>query len=173
VKRCLPYSVANRKAIYPGTFDPITNGHLDVVARAAELFDEVVIALARNSTKAPLFSEEERIALCRNAVKEAFPSNGHVTVDSFDGLLAQYAKEQKAVAVVRGLRVLSDFEYEFQMALMNRKLEDITTVFLMPNEKYTYLNSTIIRELAKYGSDVSGFVPNCVAQELKNKFKKQ
>ena len=162
----------NRKAIYPGTFDPITNGHLDVIARAAELFDEVIIALARNSTKSPLFSEEERIALCKEAIEEAFPTNQNVTVDSFDGLLAEYAKKQNAAAVVRGLRVLSDFEYEFQMALMNRKLEDITTVFLMPNEKYTYLTSTLIREIAQYGSDVSDFVPECVARELKKKVKK-
>jgi pantetheine-phosphate adenylyltransferase len=161
-----------RKAIYPGTFDPITNGHLDVIARAAELFDEVIVALACNSTKSPLFSEEERIALCKEAIKEVFPSNENVKVDSFTGLLAHYAKEQNAIAVVRGLRVLSDFEYEFQMALMNRKLEDVTTVFLMPNEKYTYLTSTLIREVAQYGSEVSDFVPKCVARELKKKFTK-
>ena len=158
-----------RKAIYPGTFDPITNGHLDVIARAAELFDEVIVALARNSTKSPLFSEEERVALCKEAISESGKSN--VRVDSFTGLLAHYAKEQNAAAVVRGLRVLSDFEYEFQMALMNRKLDDVTTVFLMPNEKYTYLTSTLIREVAQYGSDVSDLVPKCVARELKKKFK--
>lgn len=161
----------SRKAIYPGTFDPITNGHLDVIGRAAELFDEVIVVLARNSAKAPLFSDKERIALCKEAVKEYLPKKKNITIDSFDGLLAEYAKKQKAAAVVRGLRVLSDFEYEFQMALMNRKLEDVTTVFLMPNEKYTYLTSTLIREIAQYGSDVSDFVPDCVARELKKKFK--
>jgi len=161
-----------RKAIYPGTFDPITNGHLDVIGRAAELFDEVVVALARNSAKSPLFSEKERIKLCKNALNEVMPGNKNITLDSFDGLLVDYAKKQKAVAIVRGLRVLSDFEYEFQMALMNRKLEDITTVFLMPNEKYTYLTSTLIREIAQYTSDISDFVPKCVVKKLKEKFKK-
>lgn len=163
----------NRKAIYPGTFDPITNGHLDVIGRAAGLFDEVIIALAKNSSKHPLFSEKERINLCKQALAEYLPDHTHISVDAFDGLLVDYAREQKAVAIVRGLRVLSDFEYEFQMALMNRKLEDIPTVFLMPNEKYTYLNSTIIREIAKYGSDVSDFVPDCVAKKLKKKFTKK
>jgi len=158
--------------IYPGTFDPITNGHLDVIGRAAELFDEVIVALATNSTKTPLFTEAERMELCKESIKAAFPSDGHVKVDSFSGLLVDYAISHGAIAVIRGLRVLSDFEYEFQMALMNRKLEEITTVFLMPNEKYTYLNSTIVRELAKYGKDVSGFVPDCVSKKLKEKFKK-
>lgn len=161
-----------RKVIYPGTFDPITNGHLDVIGRAAELFDEVIVALATNSSKAPLFSEKERITLCKDAVREVFPSHKHISVDSFGGMLVNYAKKQKAIAIIRGLRELSDFEYEFQMALMNRKLEDISTVFLMPHEKYTYLNSTIIRELARYGGDVSGFVPDCVRKKLKEKFKK-
>ncbi|MEI8134851.1 MAG: pantetheine-phosphate adenylyltransferase [bacterium] len=162
-----------RKAIYPGTFDPITNGHLDVIGRAATLFDEVVVALARNSSKSPLFTEEERMTLCADAIKESLPKCKNIQVDSFDGLLVEYAKKQKAVAIVRGLRVLSDFEYEFQMALMNRKLEDISTVFLMPNEKYTYLNSTIIRELAHYDTDISDFVPKCVAKKLKKQFSKK
>ncbi len=161
-----------RKAIYPGTFDPITNGHLDIIGRAGELFDEVIVAVATNSSKSPLFNEMERMELCKAAIAEVMPSAKNISVDSFEGLLVDYAREQKAIAIVRGLRVLSDFEYEFQMALMNRKLEDITTVFLMPNEKYTYLNSTIIREIAKYGSDISGFVPECVRKELEEKFKK-
>ena len=163
--------MSHRKAIYPGTFDPITNGHLDVIGRASELFDEVVVALAKNSAKSPLFSEKERIKLCTEAISEVLPKKKNISVDSFDGLLVSYAKKQKAVGIVRGLRVLSDFEYEFQMALMNRKLEDITTIFLMPNEKYTYLTSTLIREIAQYESDVSDFVPKCVARELKKKFK--
>jgi len=162
-----------RKVIYPGTFDPITNGHLDVIGRAAGLFDEVIVALATNSTKTPLFTEAERMELCKKAITEGITSNGHIRVDSFEGLLVDYAKKQDAIAVIRGLRVLSDFEYEFQMALMNRKLEDITTVFLMPNEKYTYLNSTIVRELARYGKDVSGFVPASVAIKLGEKFLKK
>ena len=161
-----------RKAIYPGTFDPITNGHLDVIERATKLFDEVIVAVATNSSKSTLFSEAERIGLCEEAIREVMPGGKNVKVDSFSGLLVDYAKKQDAIAIIRGLRVLSDFEYEFQMALMNRKLEDITTVFLMPNEKYTYLNSTIIREIAKYGSDISGFVPECVGKKLKEKFKK-
>ena len=161
-----------RKVIYPGTFDPITNGHLDVIGRAAGLFDEVIVALATNSTKTPLFTEAERISLCKESIAEVIPMSDRISVDVFTGLLVDYAKKQNAVGVIRGLRVLSDFEYEFQMALMNRKLEDITTVFLMPNEKYTYLNSTIVRELAKYGKDVSGFVPECVSKKLKEKFKK-
>lgn len=154
--------------IYPGTFDPITNGHLDVIARASSLFDEVIVAVATNSAKTPLFSNEERKQLCIEAVRE-LPED-HITVDSFEGLLVDYAHKVGAVAVIRGLRVLSDFEYELQMALMNRKLEDISTVFLMPNERYTYLNSTIIRELARHGREVSDFVPKCVQRELQKKF---
>lgn len=159
-----------RRAIYPGTFDPITNGHIDVIERASALFDEVIIAVAENGSKTPLFAKNERLKLCRESILETLGSNEHIVVDSFEGLLVDYALKQEAVAIVRGLRVLSDFEYEFQMALMNRKLQDITTVFLMPNEKYTYLNSTIIRELARFGSDVSGFVPVCVQKALKDKF---
>ena len=156
--------------IYPGTFDPITNGHLDVIARAGELFDEVIIAIATNSTKSPLFSEQERVALCQEAITELFPNNANITVEGFSGLLVDYAHQKEAVAIVRGLRALSDFEYEFQLALMNRKLEDISTVFLMPNERYTYLNSTIIREIARFGRDVSSFVPQCVQAALRDKY---
>ncbi len=158
-------------AIYPGTFDPITNGHLDVVERASELFDEVIIALARNSQKSPLFRESERLELIQASIAECFPQRANIRADAFQGLLVEYAVSRNATAVVRGLRALSDFEYEFQMALMNRKLApQITTVFLMPHEEYTYLNSTIIRELARYGKDVSDFVPKVVAQALKEKF---
>ncbi|HYM21222.1 MAG TPA: pantetheine-phosphate adenylyltransferase [Candidatus Kapabacteria bacterium] len=159
-----------KRAIYPGTFDPITNGHLDVIGRAAGIFDEVIVVIAKNSVKTPLFSVKERVTLCRETIQEMLPDVKHISVDSFDGLLVDYAHKQKAVAVVRGLRAMSDFEYESQMALMNRKLENITTVFLMPNEKYTYLNSTIVRELAKYGRDVTSFVPKCVQKALKKKF---
>ena len=159
-----------RRAIYPGTFDPITNGHLDVIDRAADIFDEVIVAIATASGKTPLFSMTERKDLVTKALKEVLPNRTNIRVDMFTGLLAEYAHSQDAIAVVRGLRVLSDFEYEFQMALMNRKLEDISTVFLMPHERYTYLDSTIIRELARHHSDVSGFVPVCVQEALRKKF---
>jgi pantetheine-phosphate adenylyltransferase len=155
-------------AIYPGTFDPITNGHLDILERAVNLFDKVIITIARNASKRPLFTEEERLKLIREAVK-AFPQ---VEVDSFDGLLVDYCRKKKAIAVVRGLRAISDFEYELQMALMNRKLNPaVQTVFLMPNEKYTYLNSSIVREIALLGGDVSDFVPAVVKKALDRKIK--
>ncbi len=154
-------------AIYPGTFDPITNGHIDILSRAVKLFDKVVITVALNSTKNPLFEEPDRLSLIRKAVK----GFSNVEVDSFNGLLVDYAHAKKAIAVVRGLRAISDFEYEFQLALMNRKLNgDVETVFLMPNEKYTYLNSTIIREVARLKGDVSEFVPPNVNAALKKKF---
>jgi pantetheine-phosphate adenylyltransferase len=161
-----------RVAIYPGTFDPITNGHVDIILRAAELFDEVIVALAKNSQKSPLFSEAERRDLVEATIIECCgAAKSNIRTDAFQGLLVEYAKQVGASAVVRGLRAVSDFEYEFQMALMNRKLApEISTVFLMPHDEYTYLNSTIIREVARYGKDVSEFVPNAVASALKNKF---
>ncbi|MBM4175988.1 MAG: pantetheine-phosphate adenylyltransferase [Ignavibacteria bacterium] len=153
--------------IYPGTFDPITLGHLDVIQRAASLFDRIIVSVLVNASKAPLFTKEERMEM----IKEAVADYKHVEVDEFDGLLVEYAKRKNAVAIIRGLRAISDFEYEFQMALMNRKISDgITTVFLMPHEKYTYLNSTIVRELARLHADVSEFVPKCVINRLNNKF---
>jgi len=158
-------------AIYPGTFDPITNGHIDIIGRASELFDEVIVALARNSQKSPLFSETERLDLITQAIAECYPERTNIRCDAFQGLLVEYAERKNATAVVRGLRALSDFEYEFQMALMNRKLAArVTTVFLMPHEQYTYLNSTIIRELARYGKDVTDFVPEVVSEALRQKF---
>jgi pantetheine-phosphate adenylyltransferase len=160
-----------RLAIYPGTFDPITNGHLDIVDRAADLFDHVTIALAVNSQKSPLFTENERLELIRQSLLERLPNRTNIQVESFQGLLVEYAASKDAVAIVRGLRVLSDFEYEFQMALVNRKLaEKISTVFLMPHEQYTYLNSTIVRELARHGSVIESFVPDCVKKALELKF---
>ncbi len=158
-----------RKVIYPGTFDPVTYGHIDVIKRATELFDVVVVTVAINAGKAPLFSTEERVSMLKESLKE-FPN---VSVDSFDGLVVDHAKIVGAKGIIRGLRAVSDFEYEFQMALMNRKLaKNIATVFLMPHEKFTYLNSTIIRNLASLNSDVSDFVPPIVAKALKKKFKK-
>jgi pantetheine-phosphate adenylyltransferase len=159
-----------RTAIYPGTFDPITNGHLDILERALKLFDRVIITIARNSAKNPLFSEEERLAMIKESVKQ-FKG---VEIDSFDGLLVEYARKKNATAVVRGLRAISDFEYELQMALMNRKLdEDLVTVFLMPNERYTYLNSSVIREIAGHRGDIREFVPPHVLRQLEGKLHKQ
>ena len=156
-----------KTALYPGTFDPITNGHVDIIARAAELFDRVIVIAAVNTTKAPLFTLDERVEMIRASVA-AIP---RVSVDTFRGLLVEYAIEHEATALVRGLRAVSDFEYEFQMALMNRKLAPkVETVFLMPGERYTYLNSTIIRELAQMRADVSEFVPQIVAGKLREKF---
>jgi pantetheine-phosphate adenylyltransferase len=158
-----------RKALYPGTFDPITFGHIDIIQRACDLFDGVVVTVAINPTKTPLFTVQERIEFIMESVKE-YPQ---VSVDSFDGLVVDHAKNVGAIGIIRGLRAMSDFEYEFQMALMNRKLaKNINTVFLMPHEKYTYLNSSIIRNLASLNSDVSDFVPGIVLKALKKKFQK-
>ena len=158
-----------RKALYPGTFDPITFGHIDIIQRACDLFDGVVVTVAINPTKTPLFTVQERIEFIMESVKE-YPQ---VAVDSFDGLVVDHAKNVGAIGIIRGLRAMSDFEYEFQMALMNRKLaKNINTVFLMPHEKYTYLNSSIIRNLASLNSDVSDFVPGIVLKALKKKFQK-
>ncbi|MBC8278124.1 MAG: pantetheine-phosphate adenylyltransferase [FCB group bacterium] len=154
-------------AIYPGTFDPITNGHIDIIARAGDLFDKVYITIADNVSKKPLFTREERIELI-NAVIEPYP---FAVADSFSGLVVEHARELGAQALIRGLRAISDFEYEFQMALVNRRLaKKLVTVFLMPHEKYTYINSTIVREVAKFGGDVSKFVPAVVEKALKKKF---
>jgi pantetheine-phosphate adenylyltransferase len=152
--------------IYPGTFDPVTNGHIDVIERAIDLFDKVVVTVARNPVKSPMFTVEDRLVMLRESLKQ-FPN---VSVDSFEGLVVDHAKEVGAIGIIRGLRAVSDFEYEFQMALMNRKLdENLRTIFLMPNEKYTYLNSTIIRNLALFDSDVSDFVPKIVSSMLNEK----
>lgn len=162
--------MSERIAIYPGTFDPFTNGHLDIAERAAKLFDKVIITIASNTKKAPLFSIEDRIDFINNAT-EHMPN---VVADNFQGLLVDYVNNKKAVAIIRGLRAISDFEFEFQMALMNRSLNrEITTVFLMPHEKYTYLNSSIIREVAEFGGNVEKLVTPLVARKLKEKFEKK
>ena len=156
-----------RRAIYPGSFDPITAGHLDVIHRAARLFDELVVAVVFNDQKQGMFSVDERMAL----IRENTASVGNIRVASFDGLLVEFALRENAVAVVRGLRAVSDFEFEFQMALMNRKLEPaIETIFLTPREEYTYLSSRIVKEIARLGGNVGAFVPPSVANALRDKF---
>jgi pantetheine-phosphate adenylyltransferase len=152
-----------RTVIYPGSFDPLTNGHLDVIHRAAKLFDYVVVAIARNESKNPLFDLEERVSLATQAVKGL----GNVSVDSFDGLLVDYVERQQGQAIIRGLRAVSDFEFEFQLALMNRKLnERVETIFMMPKDTYTFLSSRIVKEIARLGGDVSAFVPPVVRAAL-------
>ena len=156
-----------RRAIYPGSFDPITHGHLDVVKRAARLFDEIVVAVAFNDQKRTLFATEERVTL----ITEAVASEPNVRVTHFEGLLVDFARQQQASAVIRGLRAVSDFEFEFQMALMNRKLDQtIETIFLTPKEEYTYLSSRIVKEIARLGGNVDAFVPGSVARALREKF---
>jgi pantetheine-phosphate adenylyltransferase len=158
-----------RRAIYPGSFDPVTNGHVDVVERARKLFDEVIVAVAHNDEKQPTFTLEERLDLLRQTVGKV----DRVRVTQFEGLLVDFAMREKASAVIRGLRAISDFEFEFQMALMNRKLEaSVETIFLMPKEEYTYLSSRIVKEIARLGGDVSKFVPAPVAKSLAAKLKR-
>jgi len=155
-----------RTAIYPGSFDPLTNGHLDVVQRAAKLFDRVIVAVADNEGKHPLFTPAERVALVRKAITKM----PNVRADSFSGLLVDYVAQQKAQAIVRGLRAVSDFEFEFQLALMNRKLDEgIETIFMMPKDTYTFLSSRIVKEIARLGGDVSSFVPSQVQTALLKK----
>ena len=161
-----------RIGIYPGTFDPITNGHLDIIERATKLFDRIIVTLARNSSKKPLFSGQERVDLVKEVIKQ-IDTKVEIEVEMFNGLIVDYAIAKKATAIIRGLRAMSDFEYEFQMALVNRRLsgnDGISTVFLMPHEKYTYLNSSIVRELASYGGDISYFVPPIVEKAIHAKF---
>ncbi|NCO83617.1 MAG: pantetheine-phosphate adenylyltransferase [Nitrospirae bacterium CG_4_10_14_3_um_filter_44_29] len=158
-----------RIAIYPGTFDPITNGHIDLVQRGLRIFDKVIIAITTAQKKQPLFTADERIDLIKNALK----GFKNVSVDSFNGLLIEYAKSKNGTAVIRGLRAVSDFEYEFQMALMNRRLAvAIETVFMMPSEEYSFLTSTIVKEVASFGGSVKGLVPEAVEKALRRKFQK-
>lgn len=152
-----------RTAIYPGSFDPFTNGHLDVVQRASRLFDRVIVAVAMNAGKHPLFTLEER----RGMVEESISKIPNVEADAFDGLLVDYVRQCSAQAVLRGLRAISDFEFEFQMALMNRKLnEEFETIFMMPKDTYTFLSSRIVKEIARLGGNVSPFVPPHVQAAL-------
>ena len=157
-----------RTVIYPGSFDPFTNGHLDVVERAAKLFDRVIVAVAQNADKQTLFTQTER----KLQIATVLDDFQNVEVTEFKGLLVEFAKAQHAEAIIRGLRAVSDFEFEFQLALMNRKLEEeIETIFMMPREAYTFLSSKLVKEIAQLGGDVSAFVPANVEQALLNKLK--
>jgi pantetheine-phosphate adenylyltransferase len=153
-------------AVYPGSFDPLTNGHVDIISRGARLFDRIVVAILVNAEKAPLFSMEERVEIAR----AVFRQQPNVEVDTFDGLLVDYVERRKAQAIVRGLRAVSDFEFEFQMALMNRRLKPtIETVFMMPAEQYTYISSRLIKEVFALGGRVHGLVPELVEERLRGK----
>jgi pantetheine-phosphate adenylyltransferase len=157
-----------RTAIYPGSFDPLTNGHLDVIVRAVKLFDRVVVAVARNESKHPLFTVEERLDMVRRSIQHM----RRVECDTFDCLLVDYARRRSARAIVRGLRAISDFEFEFQLALMNRRLDErVETIFMMPKDTYTFLSSRMIKEIARLDGDVSAFVPANVQAALRRKFK--
>jgi len=155
--------------VYPGSFDPLTYGHVDLVERALEVFDEVIVAVARNFDKRSLFTFEERVEMLGEVLGEM----EGVTIDDFDCLTVEYAKQKGAVAIVRGLRAVADFEYELQMALTNRKLSpEIETIFLMPSESYSFLSSTLVKEIASYGGDLSSFVPPPVERRLREKCKR-
>ena len=154
-----------RTAVYPGSFDPITNGHLDVILRAAHMFDRLVVAVLNNSSKKPVFTAQERVELIRQSLP---PVEGcEIVVDAFDGLLANYADIVGATAIVKGLRAMSDFEYEFQMALANRKINGkLDTIFLTTSVEYMYLSSSLVRDIGRHGGDISGFVPDALRQRV-------
>ena len=158
-----------RTVIYPGSFDPLTNGHLDVVERASKLFDRVIVAVAANADKRPMFTQAERKRQISTAVKPM----KNVEVATFQGLLVDFAEAYRAQAIIRGLRAVSDFEFEFQLALMNRKLkEEIETIFMMPRESYTFLSSRLVKEIAGLGGEIGAFVPVNVERALKRKLKR-
>jgi len=158
--------VPERLAVYPGSFDPLTNGHVDIILRGSKLFDRIIVAMLVNPEKAPLFSADERVETAR----EVFRDHPNVEVDTFDGLLVEYARRKGASVIVRGLRAVSDFEYELQMALMNRRLyPDVETVFMMPGEAYTYLSSRLVKEVFALGGSISGLVPEIVEARLRQK----
>ena len=156
------------KVVYPGTFDPITNGHIDIIERASNIYDQVIVAVAENDPKTPFFSQIERMEMIRKSIKNM----KNVSVDGFNGLLINYLRMKKIPVVVRGLRMISDFEYEFQMALMNRKIaSDVETIFMMPSANYSYLSSKLIKEAASLGAEIHEFVPSFVEKALKRKMK--
>jgi len=153
-------------AVYPGSFDPLTNGHVDIITRGAKLFDRIIVSVLVNAEKAPLFTIEERVEI----LKAVFANQSNVEIDTFDGLLVDYMERRHADVIVRGLRAVSDFEYEFQMALMNRRLDaKIQTVFMMPAEQYTYISSRLIKEVFALGGRVHGLVPDMVEKRLRQK----
>ncbi len=156
-----------RKVVYPGTFDPITKGHLDIIIRASKMFDEVTVAVAKGVHKKPFFSQEDRVDMVKNVVK----GMKGIKVDTYDGLMVDYMKKTKKRIVIRGLRAISDFEYEFQLALLNKKMmgDDIELIYLMPDEKYLYISSSAVKEIAGHGGNVSEFVPKYVARKIKEK----
>jgi len=157
------------KAIYPGSFDPVTNGHLDLIARGSKIFDHLVVAILRNSSKNPLFTVEERVEM----LTEGVSSFGNVSIATFDGLLVDFACKQRAQAVMRGIRAISDYEYEFQMALMNRRLApELETIFLMPDAKYSFVSSRLVKEVCILGGSVEGLVPQLVIDRLKQRVPK-
>lgn len=159
-----------RRAIYPGSFDPVTNGHLDIIERGCKLFDEIIISILINPEKKPFFTIEERLEMLAEVVADINQGGCHVRIDSFGGLLVNYAVAQNANAIVRGIRAISDYEYELQMALMNRRLEPgIETVFMMPAETYSYVSSRLVKEVFHLGGSVSGLVPPLVEQRMKEK----
>jgi pantetheine-phosphate adenylyltransferase len=158
-----------RIAVYPGSFDPITSGHVDIIVRGAKLFDRIVVAILVNPEKTPLFTAGERVEL----VREVFQGHPHVEVDTFEGLLVDYARRRGATVIVRGLRAVSDFEYELQMALMNRRLHpEVETVFMMPAEPYTYVSSRLVKEVFALGGSIEGLVPPPVERRLREKFRR-
>lgn len=158
-----------KRAIYPGSFDPVTFGHLDVIQRASEMFDELIVSVLNNTSKSPLFSVEERV----NILKEATKDLPNVTIDSFSGLLIDYAKEKNVHIAIRGLRAITDFEYELQIAQTNRKLsdEELDTIFLITSLEYAYLSSSSVKEIASFGGDISKCVPDFVAKQISEKYK--
>ena len=159
-----------RRAIYPGSFDPVTNGHLDIIQRGCKLFDEIIISVLINPEKTPFFSVDERCEILGEVLKEIDQGDCRLSVDSFEGLLVQYAADRKANAIVRGIRAISDYEYELQMALMNRRLEPaIETVFMMPAETYSYVSSRLVREVFSLGARIEGLVPPIVEQRMREK----
>lgn len=159
--------MSNTIAVYPGSFDPVTNGHIDIICRGLKVFDNIIVGVAQNSSKKNLFSVEERVAM----LEEALGHNDRITVDIIDGLLIDYVRRKGSNIIIRGLRAVSDFEYEFQLAQVNHTVEDrIETMFMMTSVRYGYLSSSIVKEMAALGGDIDGFVPECVLHKLRDKF---